>query len=154
MPPRTFRFLLCATLVLGLSGLMLDAVIPNTTVANLSYCVPGALTGSPSMRVAGALLALVSYVCQVTAVVGLWTFRRWGIPLALAGIVLSAGAGPLVGYSLMSGDAMALVDLTNVLWGAILAVACYSPVRRHFAKHRQALPRLCNPASRRSPPTG
>lgn len=132
MPQRTFRFLLVTSLILGVSGFFLDSVLSNTTLEYLSPFQDIAPTHSLSLRVTGALLALLAYTLQIIASVGLYLFRSWSRVLALVAIAMGSWAAPLVGYSVKSGAALSLMDFSTVLWGGVIAMAYYSPLRRKF----------------------
>lgn len=78
------------------------------------------------------LLAMVLLVGFVTGLIGLFRLKPWGRTLSmystLLGLLLSLVSGP----SLSAGIETALVEASTVLWGAILALAYYSPVSQRF----------------------
>lgn len=71
------------------------------------------------------ILTLVSFV-------GLLKFKRWGRNLAiittLAGLIFAALAGP----SEFEGWEWALLSLDGMIWGAVLALAYWSPIHEEF----------------------
>ena len=71
----------------------------------------------------------------ILAIVGLFFFKHWGRALSLYGTIaitlLSASFGPSVESAIES----ALLDVSILLWGAILALAYYSPVSSMFGNN-------------------
>ena len=74
----------------------------------------------------------VLFVPWLVALVGLFRFKRWGRSLALYSTILSLLIYPFVGADLSSGLESALYETHATLWGAILAIAYFSPISARF----------------------
>ena len=77
--------------------------------------------------------ALLCVPVQCAANIGLLFFKRWARTLSLWATVVGFGFESLAGASVFSGVAIAIQDLSSVLWGASLAVAFLSPLQEKFA---------------------
>jgi hypothetical protein len=77
--------------------------------------------------VGGVALALM-----IAGYVGLFLLTRWGRALALALTVLAFPLYLLTGPTLSSPLESMLTDASNLVWGACLALAYFSPVATRF----------------------
>jgi len=71
-------------------------------------------------------------LAAVASVVGLLRFSNWSRPLAVVQSALSIFLLPLIGPTVESGTVTALFQLSAVLWGAVLALAFWSPAAAWF----------------------
>ena len=82
----------------------------------------------------GAAVLLPMLFAWIVGLVGLFFFKSWARALSLAitllGLVLTVGLGP----SLSSGLEASLLEASSILWGAILALAYFSPVSARFER--------------------
>lgn len=77
-------------------------------------------------------LILPIAIAGLAGVVGLYLFKSWGRTLALYTTVAEIVLFPFFGPSLYNGIEHALTEAFTLLWGAILAVAYYSPLSTLF----------------------
>src|SRR5688572_18988438 len=77
----------------------------------------------------------------VVGLVGLFLFKRWGRAVSLystlAAFCMYLLTGPAV-YSALEG---ALFELSNLLWGAILALSYYSPIASRLSANNSFKPK-------------
>jgi hypothetical protein len=80
----------------------------------------------------GLAIAIPLFAAIVAGLVGLFRFKRWGRALSLystiAGLCLYLFAGPTV----QSPIENVFIELSTLLWGAILALSYGSPIARRF----------------------
>ena len=70
----------------------------------------------------------VALAVMIAGYVGLFLLARWGRALSLALTVLAFPLYLLTGPTLLSPLESMLTDASNLLWGACLALAYFSPV--------------------------
>lgn len=128
-----FRALLVASVVTGVVGGFLDTLFPALVPESMAKAFE-ALPPPPSLALfsAGALV-LVTFGGFVTSVLGLYFFQPWARPLAVWMTVLGFLFHPLLGVSMQSGWAQMLLELSSVLWGAVLAMSFVSSVASRFS---------------------
>ena len=128
-----FRALLIASVVTGCSGAFLDLVFPGLIPESMQKAFEELPAPSgPALFGAGALL-FVTFGGAVASVIGLYAFQPWARPLAVWMTVLGFLFHPLLGVSMQSGWAQLLLDLSSVLWGAVLAMSFVSSLGDRFA---------------------
>lgn len=86
---------------------------------------------SASITVYAALV-----VAWLVGLVGLFRFKSWGRSLSLYSTVAGLLAYPLMGSSLSWGVESSLYESSTLLWGAILALAYFSPVSARFGRQQ------------------
>lgn len=80
---------------------------------------------------------MIAMICVLLAVwaasiIGLWVFKRWGRTLSLLSTIATLVITPFFGAALSTGIENALYEAAALCWGAILALAYYSPIRERF----------------------
>lgn len=103
-----------------------------------AYADEPMLLTADSVAMGYAMVAVLPYLLiamlgvQVAVIAGLFLFKRWARSLSLwltvAGLLLVPFAGATLAWGLES----ALWEASTLLWGAILVVAYWSPVRAAF----------------------
>jgi hypothetical protein len=128
-----FRALLLASVTTGLFGSSLDLIFPSLIPETIGKAFDE-LPAPPilSLFAAGALF-LVTFGGMIAAVVGLYLFQPWARQLALWMTALGLLFHPLFGVSLQSGLAQMLLDVSTLLWGAVLAMSFVSSLSNRFA---------------------
>ena len=71
-------------------------------------------------------------IASVAGLVGLLAFKRWGRELSLWSTLVFLVIFPFTGPVVSSGVGSSLSDLSMILWGAVLAVAYFGPIRVRF----------------------
>jgi hypothetical protein len=133
---RTFRFLVVASFLMSLSGLFFELVIPNPAAEFLRPFQDYAPANPKAIYIAGVVIGLVAFIFQIVSLIGLYLLKTWSRWLALMSIVLMPFCGPLMGYSVVSGGSEALTSFANIIFGGVIALAYYSPLRRAFSRQR------------------
>lgn len=75
-------------------------------------------------------------IAGISGVVGLYKFKPWGRSLSLYSTAIGLMLYPFLGPTLSSGLESAFVEVSNLLWGGILALSYYSPISHHFNANR------------------
>lgn len=128
-----FRALLVASVVTGIVGGFLDTVFPGLVPESMAKAFED-LPPPPTLALFGAgALVLVTFGGFVAAVAGLYFFQPWARQLAVWMTVLGFLFDPLLGVSMQSGWAQMLLELSSVLWGAVLAMSFVSSVSSRFS---------------------
>ena len=133
---RTFRFLVVTSFLMSLSGLFFELVIPNPAAEFLRPFQDYAPANPKAIYIAGVVIGLIAFIFQTVSLIGLYLFKTWSRLLALMSIVLMPFCGPLMGYSVVSGGSEALTSIANIIFGGVIALAYYSPLRRAFSRQR------------------
>ena len=137
---RRFRLLLLAhvlTMVLALAasfGLFGETF---SVALNMAYENETSLFArQPDFLFQAELVGLTAL--SVANIIGLYRFRHWarvlGLWMCVLAVPLTISFGPL----LETGLEAALMDLSTLLWGGLLALAFYSPVSAEFTAGRRA----------------
>lgn len=77
-----------------------------------------------------AFLGLIVLSCLA----GLYLFKPWGRKFSLATTLLGLPINVLLGTSVYTPIEAMFYDASSMLWGAILAVAYFSPVKTRFER--------------------
>lgn len=133
-----FRALLVASVVTGLIGAFLDVIFPGLIPESMTKAFED-LPPPPTLALFGAgALLLITFGGIVAAVVGLYLFQPWARHLAIWMTALGLLFHPLFGVSMQSGWAQLLLDVSSVLWGAVLAMSFVSSLSSRFAPREDA----------------
>ena len=73
-------------------------------------------------------------IAWVVGLIGLFRFKGWGRSVSLYSTLAALLAAPLAGSSLYWGLESGLYEASGMLWGAILALAYFSPVSARFGR--------------------
>jgi uncharacterized RDD family membrane protein YckC len=138
MSTSQFRYLLTASLIFGLAGAFFDSIFSSAVPEALSQAET-ALNAKVSVpmlifTIAAALIGLVGYIA---AIIGLFRFRSWAPRIAVSTTVVLILATPAIGADVSSGWASALTELSTTLWGVVLAVVYFSPIKEQFIATRE-----------------
>jgi len=133
-----FRALLIASVATGVAGSFLDLAFPALIPESMAKAFE-ALPPPSSLALFGAgVLVLITAGGIVTTVVGLYLFQPWSRTLAIWMTALGLLFNPLFGISMQSGWAQLLLDVSSVLWGAVLAMSYVSSLSSRFAARENA----------------
>ena len=135
MSPRRFRGLLVASIALGLLGGFADMAFPSLIPEAFATAQEKQDISMPvwSMFVIGAL-AVATTIGGCVSWAGLYMFRSWAPRLALASTAVALLLLPFLAVVAQSALAAALVELSTLLWGAVLALTYYSSVAHRFER--------------------
>ena len=70
----------------------------------------------------------------IVGLIGLFYFKPWARSLSLYSTLAGFLIFPLSGPSLFSAIELGLADGASILWGAILAISYFSPIRDRFGR--------------------
>ncbi|NHZ40520.1 hypothetical protein [Massilia aquatica] len=137
MTAYRFRLLLCLHFILEIAL----AVAARYSSNLISPQLQAALDAEPVHWSAGNLaLSVWIYgslaICSMAGLIGMFMFKSWGRTLSLVTTVAFMTVLFVPGTAVMSWLDYVLMDLFSMLWGAILALAYFSPVSRLFSSTR------------------
>lgn len=131
-----FRSLLIASVVLGCIGGFLDLIFPSLIPPSMATAFEE-LPPPSSLALFGAgALVLITFGGAIASVIGLYLFQPWSRQLAVWMTALGLLFHPLFGVSMQSGWAQLLLDISSVLWGAVLAMSFVSSLSERFASRQ------------------
>ncbi len=133
-PPAVvlYRSLILASVIAGLVGSFLDLAFPQLVPESLATAFEALPPPSVAAIISVSMLVLVTFGGAIAATIGLYLFQLWARPLALWMTVLGLLFHPLFDVSLQSGWAQLLLDVSSLLWGAVLAMSYTSSIRERF----------------------
>lgn len=137
MSPTQFRYTLAAYIFLGIFGGTFDLLFPSAIPEALAHAQEindANLTNSSLIFLAIFGLALVASL--IASTVGLFLFRAWAPRLAVITTVLSLFIVPILGVNVASGWSWLLTELATTLWGVILSLVYFSPLKENFVATR------------------
>ena len=135
MTPRTYRALLLASVVFGILSALFDTVFPSALPAAFVQAQAAYDSSLTTLSLLfGGIGGLVLLVIGVTSTVGLYQFRPWAPRLAVITTALALPLISLLGTTASSGYAIALNEISFTLWGAVVALAYFSPLRDCFVR--------------------
>lgn len=127
-----FRALLVVSVVAGFVGGFVDMLFPSLVPEPVAKAYED-LPAPPTLALFGAsALFLVTFGGTIAAVLGLYFFQPWARLLAVWMTALGLLFYPLLGVSIESGWARMLLELSTVLWGAVLAMSYVSSLSSRF----------------------
>lgn len=135
MTPNTFRALIVLYILLSIAAALTDILVPGLIPVSIAQAVENeplpTLFGNPWIE--GAVFIPIAIII-ILSTIGLFFFKRWARSLAFYSTVFLFALNPLFGVTVTSGWASALYEASLIIWGAILALAYYSPVLERFAE--------------------
>ncbi|MCL2297141.1 MAG: hypothetical protein FWC38_05455 [Proteobacteria bacterium] len=133
--PFWFKTFIVLSILLALAGGIADTVLLFSSSEALSEALQEEIGGSEdSMTSLGWLITAVAIIIAVAETVGLLLFKRWGRALALYSCV------PVIVLLMVfirepwltSMISTGLYAVSSILWGAVLVMAYWSPVKERF----------------------
>jgi uncharacterized RDD family membrane protein YckC len=123
-------------LLFGLAAGLFDTFFPSTIPEALLFAQASEEGRSSSaMQIYVVLVALlVGLVGNLTAIIGLYTFQSWAPRVAVFITSFLIFLSPVIGASVSSGWASALSELSATLWGVVLAIVYFSPLKERFVE--------------------
>jgi hypothetical protein len=122
-----------AAIIVGITSAVIDLVIPSLVPApllNVQELQDSSLSDVHLLSVGGIAIALL--IGTIVATIGLYRFRPWAPRLTLITTALTLLLTPFLGTFTQSGVAVALMELSSLLWGAVLSIAYFSPLANRF----------------------
>ena len=131
--PQLFRALMLASLALSILAFIIDITVPALVPEGVRFAEEQYWNGTSTAGLVFRLGLLLGYVIvSLVAFVGLYFFKQWA---RTANLVLSALLlllAPALGHVVLSGLAQGLAEIALMLWGAVLALAYFSPISERF----------------------
>jgi len=113
-----------------------DNLFPSLVSASLKATyekenVPSLFTSYP-----WATLVIVGLVAvgALASTIGMFFFQRWARFLSLVIVFATLILAPLTGAQLLSGASYSFYFLSTTIWGAVLAIAYFTPLSQRFVK--------------------
>ncbi len=137
MSTTQFRYILIAYLSLAIFSGEFNLVFPSAIPEALAHVQQSSYANlSPLSRWILAILGYLSLVGGIASTLGLFLFRPWAPRLAIVITILALFISPLLGIRVVSGWQEVLSSVSTTLWGAILALAYFSPLKGCFVATR------------------
>lgn len=135
MTVARFRILMLVSLVLLMGAVAADVVASHQAEWRASDHVEWSTAAG-----LGAVFAFSYLILFIAGFVGMYMLRCWGRNLSfvitvlfpLIGVVFTVVTGPVESSMPSSAVSPRLLELSTVVWGAVLALAYYSPVSKEF----------------------
>jgi hypothetical protein len=141
MTERSFRTLLYLHLATLLAATGVGVAFPEMLPSYLFEAYERSSTEAPIERAVWPWAVVLPVLgAAIAGYVGLFLWRPWGRTLSLATTVLGFVMYPLVGPTVASWLESSLLDISNIAWGALLALAYFSPVSARFAANNSSKP--------------
>ncbi len=133
MSPTLFRYTIIVYIALAIFGGVFDLIFPSAIPETLSLAKEVNETNHSSIAlISVAIVGLVTLVGGIVATIGLFLFLPWAPRFAVVITILAFFASLFLGADVASGWSMALTSLSDTLWGAILALAYFPPLKERF----------------------
>ena len=137
MTPKLFRDLLIAYLVLSMFSVALNQVFGNLMPEAILHARHDSYKNLSPLSINSILFfSLVAFVGGIVSVIGLYLFRPWAPRLAVIVTVLALFIWPIQGFNVSTGYSTVLSSLSTTIWGAILAIVYFSPLKERFSANR------------------
>jgi hypothetical protein len=122
-----------ASLGLTILAFIIDITIPPLVPEEVRFAEEMYWNEMSSAGFAFRLGVFIVYVAaSLVAFVGLYLFKRWARTANLVLAALIIVVWPAMGHVVLSGLAQGLGEIALLLWGAVLALAYFSPIRERF----------------------
>jgi len=132
MTPARFRFLLLLSTLLAFAVGAEDTLMQQDASFLRLWEAYEARSNVIGVYLLYAALLLAVASAFIASLVGLYRFRRWGRTWSLWLTLASQSVFFLVGPMVAEPLDWFLYTLSNMLWGAVLAVAYFSPLSARF----------------------
>jgi|GEM_PF-1100410 len=138
--PRLFRTLILLSLACGIASICVTFLAPWLVPEPLRIAEESifeSVLESMSKSTFGFHLAIFYWIfaTSIVGIFGLFMFKPWARPLNVVLAFSSFIVWPLLGYNLTSGWSQAFADFSGILWGAVIAMAYFSPVSERFLRN-------------------
>jgi hypothetical protein len=133
MTDRGFRNLLWIYVSLVVAAMVASAFPPHSDALQAAVAQESTSWLSDHAWARGGAVAIL-LVGWLAGLVGLFRFKRWGRSLSLYFTFAGFLIYPFLDSSLYWGLEIGLYESSGMLWGAILALAYFSPVSARFER--------------------
>lgn len=141
--PHLFRWLLAANLFLALLASFVDVIFPSL-IPQVLWDAQAKMseTDAESDSLAWWLaIGVVLLTLAAASYLGLYLFKPWGRRLAVLTTLLAIPLYFPIGPVIQSAVSTLLLESAMIIWGAILAMAYFSPLKTRFeAPAKNAIP--------------
>ena len=133
MTKKQFRILLSAYLFLTFFGAFFDDIFTSALLESIFQAKSTLNSGVSGLHYAVVLiLASAVGIGAIASFVGLFIFRPWAPKLSLISTALALCLWSLIGVHVASGWSTAFTGLSDTLWGVILTMMYFTPLRKKF----------------------
>jgi hypothetical protein len=130
-----FRCALVASWAFVVIGVLVDilfpSLIPPTISEEFASYTPPAFDAVPLVVLVIGMIILTLLTLVIT--IGLFRFKSWAPRLAVYLTIVTLVVYPFAGAIVESGWSAAALDLSTMLWGAVLAAAHLPPLAERFS---------------------
>jgi urea transporter len=133
MSPSQFRYILATYIFLGIFGGLFDFLFPSAIPEALAHAQN--INDSNLTNTSCIFLVIVGVpllLSLIAAIIGLFLFRPWAPRLAVIATVLSLFISPILGVNVLSGWSYLIDQIATILWGGILVLVYFAPLKEHF----------------------
>ena len=131
--PQLFRAMMLASLGLSILAFVIDITVPALVPEIVRFAEEQYWNGSSTAGLVFRITLLVVYVvASLVAFVGLYQFKPWARTANLVLAALMILVAPAMGHVVLSGLAQGFGEIALFLWGAVLALAYFSPISERF----------------------
>jgi hypothetical protein len=133
MTTTLFRAILLFAVLAGLAAGTIDALCPSLipeSLATASMNQPDLLTTTDGWVSVSLLTAWAA--ASIISTIGLFFFWPWARPVALLSTLVGVPIPLLTGAAVYSGWSTALLEVSSIAWGAVLAFAYFSSLSARF----------------------
>jgi hypothetical protein len=140
MSTTLFRALVLISVAASFVGNFVDIVFPSLIPAPLTDALENALESNMFAGNVWLMLCLAVPLvgASIAGVIGLILFRAWARTVSILVLCIGIVVTPFFGPTLSSGLASAFIELSVTLWGAVLAIAYFSPISQRFLEREQS----------------
>ncbi|MFA7243607.1 MAG: hypothetical protein WC091_26165 [Sulfuricellaceae bacterium] len=138
--PYLFRALILLSLVCRVVGICIFIFAPQMVPETLRVADEAILKAhfdlmSTPRLVLEGIAVLGFTVASIAALIGMFRFKSWARPLNVVLVLALFVVWPFFEYDLSSGLEQAFGDVADILWGAVIAMAYFSPLSKLFAQN-------------------
>jgi len=76
-------------------------------------------------------------ITGIVGLIGLYKFKSWGRTLSLYSTIIGLVIYPFCGPTLSSGLGSAFLEMSNLLWGAVLTLSYFSSINDRFSANNR-----------------
>lgn len=133
MSVLSFRLLIVAWLLCTAGAGIVDFVFSDLVPVGAIQAIDAEARFSLFEHGWGQSVLALWAVASFCSAIGLLFLRRWARSMALWSTGVGFALLPFLGTSLASGWATALTEGSSTLWGAVVALAYFSPIGSSFS---------------------
>jgi hypothetical protein len=133
MTKKQFRYLLLIFLALEGFNILFGKLFPMAIPEALLRAKELSEINQPQVPMIYLVMwILLFFGTWISALIGLFMFKNWAPIMAFTATLINLIGAPVLGIDISSGWEVLWSDLSFTLWGMILGLIYFSPVKEHF----------------------